>query len=123
MHVDKGNVLIEDKRAVGGNFSEITKGVCHVLEFTTIVSNGEVALDEVLKGGVKVEGALFAIGKELVFHGKPDGVGGGAVWPNDLLEIAGDVAVEPCQDNTVHANTHSVTGLLNTPEKLFAEPA
>jgi hypothetical protein len=33
-------------------------------------------LDKVLKGGVEVEGVLFAIGKELVFQGKPDGACG-----------------------------------------------
>ena len=60
----------------GMRSSEITKGVCHVLELTTVVGDGEVALDKVLKGGVEVEGALFAIGKELVCQGKPDGTCG-----------------------------------------------
>jgi hypothetical protein len=62
-------VLVEatDNVEDGVRSSEITKGVCHVLELTTVVGDGEVALDKVLKGGVEVEGVLFAIGKELVF--------------------------------------------------------
>jgi len=77
--------------------------VCHVLELTLVVGDGEVALDKVLKGGVEVEGALFMI--EMNWCSRASQTAR-AVCPDDLLEVAEDVAVEyvePRQDNTVHA--------------------
>jgi hypothetical protein len=55
-----------------------TQGISHGLEALTILTDGEVALDEGAELGVEEEGVLLPIAKKLRLDGEPDDPGRGA---------------------------------------------
>ena len=71
-------------------------------KFSILLEVKKNLLDKVLEGGVEVGGTALMITEELMFQGEPNCVGDTPVFPDDLLEIAGDCAVNPGQDNAIH---------------------
>jgi hypothetical protein len=60
---------VEDQRAVGDGFAKGGEAVRHGLVAMTVVSDGEIALDEVPELQVKVERASLPVPQELGFQG------------------------------------------------------
>jgi hypothetical protein len=63
---------VEDERAISDDLPQVTQGIGHGLELVAVVNDREIALDEVVKGGIEVERTLLAVAKELLFQGEPD---------------------------------------------------
>jgi hypothetical protein len=61
---------VEDKIAVRDHAAEVTEGVDHALHLVTIVTHGEVTLDEVAKRGVKMNRAHLVVDNEPVIVSK-----------------------------------------------------
>lgn len=108
---DDGELLVEpaddveDEVAVGDLLAEITEGVRHALEAVTVVLDGQVALDDVPKLGVEVEGSCLPVIKKLRLNGEPGGACGNAALTaihDDVDEVVGNGAVEPRLDDAVH---------------------
>lgn len=56
---------VEHKGAISDNLTQVPERVRHVLEFPTVVRDGQVTLDEVSEFGVEVEGARLTVVEEL----------------------------------------------------------
>ena len=93
---------VEDQRAVGDRFAKGGEADRHGLEATTVVGDGEVALDEVSELDVEVECASLLVPQELGFQGELDVASRGIALHHGLGEIGGDGARNPRHDNAIH---------------------
>jgi len=91
---------VEDKSAVGDDFAEGPKVVSHLLESTTVLRDGEVALDEVAELRLELDGTGLLVAEELGLDGKPCISGGGALGGDDF----GECAENPGLHHAVHPN-------------------
>jgi hypothetical protein len=72
VHTDGGEALVEamdevkDMRAINDNLAQVAQAIRHGLELIVVVSDGEITLDEVSKGGIEVEHVLLVVAEELV---------------------------------------------------------
>lgn len=94
---------VEDESAIGDWLAQVAECICHALEATTVVGDGEVTLDEVAELHVSVEGVGLPVAKELSFNGKPGGTLRLVTSHHDLGKVRGDRAVYPGLDDVVHA--------------------
>jgi hypothetical protein len=62
---------VEDESAVGDDFLEGVEVISHLLEATTVLGDGKVALDEVAEPCHKLDGTYLPIPKELGLDSKP----------------------------------------------------
>jgi hypothetical protein len=65
------------------------KGVLHALHLATLLSNGEVPLDEVTKGDVEMNGVGLTVVEELLLNGNPGMVSSAAALADDVLYLDG----------------------------------
>jgi hypothetical protein len=56
---------VEDEGVVSDHFAKGSKVIGHLLEAAAVVGDGEVALDEVAKPRLKVDGASLPVAEEL----------------------------------------------------------
>lgn len=76
------------------------EAIDHGLELAEVVVDGEITLNEVLEGSVKVESTLLVVAKGVLFPGKLDVAGGeGSFWTVSLR--LGETVVEPRHDDVV----------------------
>jgi hypothetical protein len=69
---------VEDEGVVSGGLTKGCEVVSH-LQPATVISDGEVALDEVAKPRLKVDGANLRVAEELGLNGALGMPGGGAL--------------------------------------------
>lgn len=60
---------------------------------------------EVVELDIEVEGASFAVADELMFEATPYESSRGYVHHDELQQVGGDRAVQPGEDNTIHAHS------------------
>lgn len=60
---------VEDKRAIKDRLPEVTEGGRHAFHLMTVLNDGEVPLDEGLKGNIEVESTRLAVAEELLLYG------------------------------------------------------
>jgi hypothetical protein len=70
---------VEDESAVGDDLAKGREIVGHLLQPAAVVSDRELALDEVAEPRLEMNGAGVAIAEELRLDGKPRVPGGGAL--------------------------------------------
>ena len=105
---DMGEVVVEaadhveDKSVVGDDFAEGPKIVGHLLEAATVLGDGEVALDEVAKPHLQLDGASLPVPEELRLDGEPGISGGRALRGDGFSEVVGESAEDPGLHHTVH---------------------
>jgi len=93
---------VEDERTIRDRLAEVTEGVRHALHLAAVLGDGKVALDEDSESGVEVESTSLAVAEELVLNGKPGLASGATALADDVLQLDGDGAEDPGEDNTVH---------------------
>lgn len=69
--------------------NEVTEGISHALETTTVVGDGKVALDKGPEPRVK-ERAVLPFAKEMGFNGKPGREGVATVLHHCVDEVGGE---------------------------------
>jgi hypothetical protein len=61
----------------------------------TVVGDGEIALDEVAKLRLKMNGTCLRVAEKLRFDGEPGMSGGGALGREDFSEVVGERGNDP----------------------------
>ena len=93
---------VEDKGPVSHGLAEGGEIVRHLLQPATVIGDGEVALDEVPKARLQVDGASLPVAEELRLDGKPSMACGGALGRDDLRQVVGEGGDDPGLDDAVH---------------------
>jgi len=89
-HLDVAEALVEaaddveDEGAVGDDLAEGREIICHLLHLAAVLGDVEVALDEVAKPRLQLNGAGLPIAEELRLDGEPSVPGSGAPGGDDL---------------------------------------
>jgi hypothetical protein len=97
---------IEHQNAVGDGGVEVGESISEAFHLPTILTNSEIALDKVAEGGVEVKSTCLAISNEMVFKGEPSLT----CRTMALLQLDGDGAKDPRQNDAVHAIPCRVVG-------------
>ena len=95
---------VEDKSLVGDRLAKVAKIFGELFVAAAVLSSRKIALSEGAKILVGVEGARRAVPEKLGLDGKPQDVSRGATLGDRIGEVVGDGAVDPSQNNDVHAN-------------------
>jgi hypothetical protein len=95
---------VEDKSLVGDRLAKVAKIFGKLFVATIVLSSRKIAMSEGAEGLVGVEGARRAVPEKLGLDGKPQDVSRGATLGDRIGEVVGDGAVDPSQNNDVHAN-------------------
>jgi len=93
---------VKDEGAVGDHFAKSREVVSHLLQPAAVVGDGEVALDEVAKPRLKVDGASLPVAEELGLDGEPGMPGSGALGEDDLGKVVDERGDDPGLDDAVH---------------------
>jgi len=93
---------VEDEGALGDDFAEGPKVVCHLIEMAAVLGDGEVALDKSSKLCLKLDGACFPVPENLGLDGEPSLPSGGALGGEFFGEVVGESAEDPGLQHTVH---------------------
>ena len=83
---------VKDEGVVGEHFAKSREVVGHLLQPAAVVGDREVALDEVAKARLKVDGASLPVAEELGLDGEPGMPGSGALDGDDLARSSVSVA-------------------------------
>lgn len=82
---------------------KVTEGVSHALKLVAVGGDVEVALHKILKLGIKIQRTVLTIFVELLLKTKPYVACGGIMIHDDLDELGADGAVNPRDDDAIHA--------------------
>jgi hypothetical protein len=74
---------VQDEDVVGDTNIEVDEGVSEALHLEVVVIHIEIALNNVLEGGINVEGTSLPIFDEAILQGQPRSTGGEATLPGD----------------------------------------
>jgi hypothetical protein len=80
---------VEDEGTGGDRLAEATEGIVHALRLATLLTDGEVSLDEDPKGSVEVKGMILTDVEELV-DGNLGMMSSAATLTDDVLELDND---------------------------------
>jgi hypothetical protein len=92
---------VQHQGAIGNWLAEIAERVSQALHLAVVFSHGEVPLREQVELGVEVERPRIPIPEELVLESEPRLARSVCLVADDVLELNGDGAVEPREDNAV----------------------
>ena len=93
---------VEDERAVSDDLAKGHEIIGHLFQLAAVVGDGEVALDEVAKPCLEVDGASLTVAKKLRLDGEPGMPSGGALGGDDLAKVVGERGDDPGLDDAVH---------------------
>jgi hypothetical protein len=93
---------VQHQGTIGNWLAEIAERVSQTLHLAAVFSHGEVSLREQVELGVEVERPRIPIPEELVLESEPRLASSVRLIADDVLQLNGDGAVEPREDNAVH---------------------
>jgi hypothetical protein len=93
---------VQHQGTIGNWLAEIAERVSQALHLAAVFSHGEVPLREQVELGVEVERPRIPIPEELVLESEPRLASSVRLIADDVLQLNGDGAVEPREDNAVH---------------------
>ena len=93
---------VQHQGPVGDRLAEVAERVRHALHLAAVLVHGEVPLREQVELGVEVERPRIPIPEELVLESEPRLACSVRLIADDVLQLNGDGAVEPREDNAVH---------------------
>jgi hypothetical protein len=93
---------VEDEGVVGDDLAEGREIIGHLLQLATVLGDGEVALDEVVKPRLQLNGAGLPIAEEVRLDGEPGVPGSGAPGEDHLAKIIGECGDYPGLHDAVH---------------------
>jgi hypothetical protein len=105
---DMGEALIEaaddveDESAVGDDLTKGREIIGHLLQLVAVLGDGEVALDEVAKLRLQLNGASLPIVEKLRLNSEPGVPGYGALGTDDLAQVIHERGDDPGLDDAVH---------------------
>jgi hypothetical protein len=115
---------VEDKGAVADGFTKISKLIRHGLETAAVIVDGQITLDERAELSVEKECTGLLVPDELLLQSEPyDPSCGRTILAvhHHLEEFRGDRAVEPREDDAVHALPSDVVGAIIIGESVIRE--
>lgn len=89
---------VEDEDAVSDDLTEGAEIVGHLLEVAAVLSDGEIALDEVAELYLDLDGTHLLVAEELGLDNKPGVLDNGALGGDDL----GEGVEDPGLDHAIH---------------------
>ena len=93
---------VEDKGAIGDHLAEGREVIGHLVQLAAVLGGGEVALDEVAKPRLQLNGASLAVSEKLQLDGKPGVPGCRALSTDDLAQVIRERGDDLGLDNVVH---------------------
>ena len=93
---------VEDEGAVGDDLAEGREIIGHLLQLAAVLGDGEVALDEVVKPRLQLNGASLPIAEKLRLDSEPGVPGCGTLGTDDLAQIIRERGDNPGLDDAVH---------------------
>jgi len=93
---------VEDEGAIGDHLAEGREVIGHLLQLAAVLGDGEVALDEVEKTRLQLNGASLAVAEKLRLDGKPSVPCCRALSTDDLAQVIRDRGDDPGLDDAVH---------------------
>ena len=95
---------IHGEGAVGDGLAELGERIRQGLHPTAVVGDGEGALLKSAKLSIHEKDTSFMVAGELLLQSDSGAAGRGSPCCDDLVEVAGDGAIEPRQDVEVHSH-------------------
>jgi hypothetical protein len=93
---------VEDEGAVSDHLAKRSEVVGHLFQLAAVGGDRKIALDEVAKLGLQVDGASLAVPKELRLNSNPGIMCCGTLGGDNLDQIVGEGGDDPGFDNAVH---------------------
>lgn len=95
---------VEGKSLVGDRLTKVAKILGKPFVAAAVLSSRKIALSEGAEGLVGIEGAHRAVLEKLGLDGEPQDASSGGTLGDRIGEVVDDGAVDPSQNNDVHAN-------------------
>jgi hypothetical protein len=93
---------VQHQGTIGNWLAKIAERVSQTLHLAAVFSHGEVPLREQVELGIEVERPRIPIPEELVLESEPRLACSVRLIADDVLQLNGDGAMEPREDNVVH---------------------